>query len=344
MPQPTAEEGVAFLAENKTKEGVITLASGLQYKVLEEGPGLEHPAVGTPCECHYAGRLLDGTEFDSSYKRGQPTTFAPNQVIKGWTEAMQLMVQGDKWEMYIPMELAYGPGGKPPKIPPAATLVFIMEIVKIKGKDTTPWKGTFPTWTPEEEELWLQKDIDACESWRAGRAAKWEAGDEALKTSYPTREALDEWMEKTCTGSKNKSLWKRTRTAKKKAAAAAAEGGAGGAAPGKPAALTAETGRSLLDKALSTFKEPANKEELLGIVKECDAAAGDSGTAAMQKMMKLMPAVSRMLGPTLTEFGFGADDLMPVAMQLQAFDEPSIKADVSKLMKAVTEGDVTGLF
>ena len=95
-------EGEAFLAENKLKDGVITLPSGLQYKVLEEGAGLEHPLVSTPCACHYAGRLIDGTEFDSSYKRGTPTTFAPNQVIKGWTEAMQLMVQGDKWEMCTP--------------------------------------------------------------------------------------------------------------------------------------------------------------------------------------------------------------------------------------------------
>ena len=75
-------DGDKFLAENKLKEGVITLPSGLQYKVLEEGAGLEHPLVSTPCACHYAGRLIDGTEFDSSYKRGTPTTFAPNQVIK----------------------------------------------------------------------------------------------------------------------------------------------------------------------------------------------------------------------------------------------------------------------
>merc|ERR1719191_2254491 len=90
----TNEKGLQFLEENKSKEGVVTLPSGLQYKVLEEGAGLEHPKVDSPCECHYAGRLLDGSEFDSSYKRGSPTTFAPNQVIKGWTEAMQLMVQG----------------------------------------------------------------------------------------------------------------------------------------------------------------------------------------------------------------------------------------------------------
>ena len=118
------DEGQAFLEANKEKDGVVTLPSGLQYRVLEEGGGLQHPTLDSPCECHYAGRLLDGSEFDSSYKRGAPTTFAPNQVIKGWTEAMQLMVVGDKWEMYIPMELAYGPNGKPPKIPPAATLIF----------------------------------------------------------------------------------------------------------------------------------------------------------------------------------------------------------------------------
>merc|ERR1719301_427307 len=151
------EAGIAFLAENKNKEGVITLPSGLQYKVLREGGGLEHPKVGTPCECHYAGRLLDGTEFDSSYKRGQPTTFAPNQVIKGWTEAMLMMVVGDKWEMYIPMEMAYGPSGKPPKIPPAAALIFIMEIVKIKGT-TKPKVIDFPEWTPEQLALWKDED------------------------------------------------------------------------------------------------------------------------------------------------------------------------------------------
>ena len=82
--------GIKFLEENKEKEGIITLPSGLQYKVLVEGGGVEHPLKSTPCECHYAGRLLDGTEFDSSYKRGTPTTFAPNQVIKGWTEAMRM--------------------------------------------------------------------------------------------------------------------------------------------------------------------------------------------------------------------------------------------------------------
>ena len=103
--------GVKFLAENKLKEGVVTLPSGLQYKVLRAGTGDRHPLPSSPCDCHYEGRCAKdwptGKKFDSSYDRGSPTTFAPNQVIKGWTEAMQLMVEGDKWEMYIPSELAY---------------------------------------------------------------------------------------------------------------------------------------------------------------------------------------------------------------------------------------------
>jgi FKBP-type peptidyl-prolyl cis-trans isomerase FklB len=104
----TNEEGLAFLKANKEKEGVVELPSGLQYKILKSGSGLYHPGVSTSCSCHYAGRLIDGTEFDSSYGRGEPSDFAPNQVIKGWTEVMQLMVEGDKWELYIPSELGYG--------------------------------------------------------------------------------------------------------------------------------------------------------------------------------------------------------------------------------------------
>jgi len=121
-----------FLAENKLKEGVVTLPSGLQYKVLRAGTGDAHPLPSSPCDCHYEGRCAvdwpDGKKFDSSYDRGAPTTFAPNQVIKGWTEAMQLMVEGDKWEMYIPSNLAYGDSGRVP-----GCLVFTMEILKIKG-------------------------------------------------------------------------------------------------------------------------------------------------------------------------------------------------------------------
>mmetsp|Transcript_16255 Transcript_16255/g.43665 ORF Transcript_16255/g.43665 Transcript_16255/m.43665 type:complete len:201 (+) Transcript_16255:122-724(+) len=126
-------KGEQFLQDNKSKEGVITLPSGLQYKVLVEGSGLKRPLVDTPCDCHYLGTLIDGTQFDSSFDRGKPSTFAPNQVIKGWTEAMQLMVEGDKWEMYIPSELGYGDSGSPPKIPGGAPLVFQMEILNING-------------------------------------------------------------------------------------------------------------------------------------------------------------------------------------------------------------------
>merc|ERR1712159_483389 len=133
LANATNEAGTKYLEENKKKDGVVTLPSGLQYKVLRKGSGAHHPTKDSPCECHYEGTLIDGTEFDSSYKRGSHTTFAPNQVIKGWTEAMQLMVEGDKWEMYIPSELAYGESGSPPKIPGGSALIFRMEIIKIKG-------------------------------------------------------------------------------------------------------------------------------------------------------------------------------------------------------------------
>merc|ERR1719313_1013969 len=135
----TNAEGLKFLEENKKKDGVITLPSGMQYKVLRKGEGIAHPTADSPCECHYKGTLIDGTQFDSSYDRGSPTTFAPNQVIKGWTEAMQMMVEGDKWEMYIPSDLGYGDRGSPPKIKGGDTLVFVMEIIKIKG-DKVPKK------------------------------------------------------------------------------------------------------------------------------------------------------------------------------------------------------------
>merc|ERR1712196_290898 len=133
--------GLKFLAENKEKEGVVTLPSGLQYKVLKKGDGTHHPTVDSPCETHYEGTLIDGTVFDSSYKRGSPTTFAPNQVIKGWTEAMQLMVEGDKWELYIPSDLAYGDSGRPPRIPGGSCLIFTIEILKIKGGRTPAKKS-----------------------------------------------------------------------------------------------------------------------------------------------------------------------------------------------------------
>merc|ERR1719231_293610 len=133
----TNAAGLKFLDENKDQPGVITLPSGLQYKVLRSGSGDSHPTADSSCECHYEGRVAqswpNGETFDSSYARGSPTSFAPNQVIKGWTEAMQLMVEGDKWEMYIPSELGYGERGSPPKIGGGDVLVFTMEILKING-------------------------------------------------------------------------------------------------------------------------------------------------------------------------------------------------------------------
>eukprot|EP00302_Diacronema_sp_CCMP2436_P016534 CAMPEP_0179855988 /NCGR_PEP_ID=MMETSP0982-20121206/10864_1 /TAXON_ID=483367 /ORGANISM="non described non described, Strain CCMP 2436" /LENGTH=250 /DNA_ID=CAMNT_0021742185 /DNA_START=221 /DNA_END=974 /DNA_ORIENTATION=- len=133
-----AKEGAAWLAANGQKDGVVSLPSGLQYKVLRRGHGDAHPAPGSSCECHYKGQQAvdwpEGPEFDSSYSRGSPSSFAPNQVIGGWTEAMQLMVEGDTWELYIPSELAYGARGSPPSIKPDATLVFTIEIIKINGE------------------------------------------------------------------------------------------------------------------------------------------------------------------------------------------------------------------
>ena len=128
----TTPEGMAFLEANKLKEGVTVTSSGLQYRVLKEGPeGTPSPAANTPCSCHYRGTTIDGKEFDSSYSRGQPTIFAPNQVIKGWTEAMQLMREGDKWELTIPSEIAYGDRQMGADITPGAVLVFTLEILKV---------------------------------------------------------------------------------------------------------------------------------------------------------------------------------------------------------------------
>ena len=128
----TNAEGLAYLEANKAKEGVIALPSGLQYRVLRAGPDDgASPGPSSPCECHYHGTLPDGSVFDSSVRRGRPATFAPNQVIKGWTEAMQLMKEGDKWELVIPSEIAYGDRQMGPDITPGAVLVFTLEIVKV---------------------------------------------------------------------------------------------------------------------------------------------------------------------------------------------------------------------
>ena len=125
------KEGEAFLAANKSKEGVVTLPSGLQYKILTAGTGPK-PTATDSVVCNYKGTLINGTEFDSSYKRGEPATFPVTGVIKGWTEALQLMPVGSKWELYIPADLAYGDNPPPgAEITPGATLVFEVELLSI---------------------------------------------------------------------------------------------------------------------------------------------------------------------------------------------------------------------
>jgi len=124
-------EGMKFLAENKKKKGVVTLPSGLQYKVIKEGDG-KMPTKDETVKTNYRGRLVDGTEFDSSYGRGEPTTFPVGAVIPGWTEALQLMKVGSHWELYVPSDLAYGPRGAGQAIGPNATLIFEIELLGIE--------------------------------------------------------------------------------------------------------------------------------------------------------------------------------------------------------------------
>jgi FKBP-type peptidyl-prolyl cis-trans isomerase FklB len=127
------KEGDAFLAANKTKEGVTTLPSGLQYKILTAGTGPK-PTATDSVMCNYRGTLINGTEFDSSYKRGQPANFPVNGVIKGWTEALQLMPVGSKWQLFVPADLAYGERGAGAEIGPGSTLIFEVELISIQDK------------------------------------------------------------------------------------------------------------------------------------------------------------------------------------------------------------------
>jgi FKBP-type peptidyl-prolyl cis-trans isomerase FklB len=122
--------GDAFLAENKSKEGVVTLPSGLQYKILTAGTGPK-PTASDTVSCNYRGTLISGKEFDSSYKRGQPVSFPVSGVIKGWTEALQLMPVGSKWQLFIPADLAYGDRGAGADIGPGETLIFEVELISI---------------------------------------------------------------------------------------------------------------------------------------------------------------------------------------------------------------------
>jgi FKBP-type peptidyl-prolyl cis-trans isomerase FklB len=141
MAQKNGAEAEEFLAANKTKEGVKTTSSGLQYKALKEGNGAQ-PKSSDTVTVNYRGTLIDGTEFDSSYKRGQPATFPVGGVIKGWTEALQLMKVGSKYQLFVPASLAYGEQGRP-GIPPNATLIFEVELMDVKspqagGASATP--------------------------------------------------------------------------------------------------------------------------------------------------------------------------------------------------------------
>jgi FKBP-type peptidyl-prolyl cis-trans isomerase len=134
-------EGETFLAANKTKDGVVTLPSGLQYKILTAGTGSK-PAADDSVVCNYRGTLINGTEFDSSYKRKEPATFGVGQVIKGWTEALQLMPVGSKWQLFIPSGLAYGERGEPRGgIEPNSTLIFEVELMSIVDKNAEKNKG-----------------------------------------------------------------------------------------------------------------------------------------------------------------------------------------------------------
>lgn len=124
------ESGLEYLSQNMTEEGVITTESGLQYKVLTKGTGEVHPSASDKVKVHYQGSLTDGTIFDSSIARGEPIVFGLKQVIKGWTEGLQLMVEGEKTRLFIPSELAYG-NKSAGSIPPGSTLIFDVELIKI---------------------------------------------------------------------------------------------------------------------------------------------------------------------------------------------------------------------
>ncbi len=128
-----AKVGAQFLEDNAKKEGVVTLPSGLQYKVITAGTGPK-AVDGDQVTTHYTGKFVDGKVFDSSVSRGEPATFGVNQVIKGWTEALKLMPEGSKWELYIPYDLAYGAQGRPPQIPEYSMLIFEIELIDVVGK------------------------------------------------------------------------------------------------------------------------------------------------------------------------------------------------------------------
>jgi FKBP-type peptidyl-prolyl cis-trans isomerase FklB len=147
LAEKDKKDGEAFLTANKSKEGVVALPSGLQYKILQQGTGPK-PTASDNVTCNYRGTLLDGTEFDSSYKRGQPATFGVARVIKGWTEALQLMPAGSKWQLFIPSDLAYGERGNGPSVPPNSTLIFEVELISVQQPQPKPTPTPNPNPSP----------------------------------------------------------------------------------------------------------------------------------------------------------------------------------------------------
>ena len=182
--------GELFLASNKSKPGVQTTPSGLQYKVLKAAQGAQ-PKAEDIVEVHYRGTLVDGTEFDSSISRGQPASFGLNRVIKGWTEGLQLMQVGSKYQFVIPSELAYGQNGSPPKIPPHSTLVFEVELLSVKPQTPPPLPGGAAASAtsdiikvPSAEELKKGAQIEVIKSSDAERLQK-EAAEQKKRNEVP---------------------------------------------------------------------------------------------------------------------------------------------------------------
>jgi FKBP-type peptidyl-prolyl cis-trans isomerase FklB len=149
IAEQNKQAGEQFLVENKTKAGVVTLPSGLQYKVLTEGDG-PSPTTNDTVTAHYRGTLIDGTEFDSSYKRAQPSEFGLTRVVKGWQEALPLMKTGAKWQLFVPSELAYGAGRSGPYILPNSALIFEIELVSFKPTPAPATTAPAPTAVPRE--------------------------------------------------------------------------------------------------------------------------------------------------------------------------------------------------
>merc|ERR1719424_1120118 len=141
LASATNQEGHAYLDSNGEKDGVTVLPSGLQYQILRSGPaeGSRPESTSDSCTCHYTGKLIDGTVFDSSVQRGKPATFSPSGVIAGWTEALMLMRPGDKWILTIPSELAYGDRGSGAKIPGGSALIFELELISVKAASWQDW-------------------------------------------------------------------------------------------------------------------------------------------------------------------------------------------------------------